>query len=254
MTEVISVISGKGGVGKTTVTSNLAGALTSRGRSVLVIDGNISGANLGIHLGMISPDKDINNVLEGNAMPQEAIAQHRIGFNVMPASLNYAGDRVHGFSSVVSSALGKYDYVLIDTAAGCDDEVSYALKASDSAILVTNPDLPSLSNAALVNRLARNLKTDVKGVVVNNVRGEYLEVSDKDISNFLGTDIIARIPHHSSVPKSLMFGRTVFEHSPGSPVTREIKDLSARITGDQQESTSPLMQAISRIPGIKDRL
>ncbi|MCK5452598.1 MAG: AAA family ATPase, partial [Candidatus Aenigmarchaeota archaeon] len=89
MTEIISVVSGKGGVGKTTLVSNLAVALTKLGGKVLVIDGNVSGANLGIHLGVPSVyPVSLNDVLHKDAFITQAIYRHASGFNIIPASLN----------------------------------------------------------------------------------------------------------------------------------------------------------------------
>ena len=77
MTEIISIISGKGGVGKTTLVSNLAVSLTKTNAKVLVIDGNVTGANLGIHLGVPSVyPVSLNDVLNKNAFITQAIYRH----------------------------------------------------------------------------------------------------------------------------------------------------------------------------------
>lgn len=251
MTEVISVVSGKGGVGKTTITANLANALTREQKTVLVIDANISCANLGIHLNMLNPEADINSVLSGKKEFHEALYSHPNGFHVMPAALNYTESSLKGFRDLITNVIGHFDFIFIDTAAGADNEVKDAIDVSDSVMIVTNPDLPSISNAALVKRLATNLGKPVKGIVINMVRNEHLELSDTEISEFLGGDIISKIPYHKDIKQSIVLGKSVLDYNPNSPPSRAILSLSRNLCGiEDTTSDSFLKTIISKIPGL----
>ena len=90
MTRILSVVSGKGGVGKTTLVSNISASLVKAGKNVLVIDGNVTGSNLHIHLGIEATDNMItlNDVLEDKAFITQAIYRHPLGFSIIPASLS----------------------------------------------------------------------------------------------------------------------------------------------------------------------
>ncbi|NOQ55711.1 MAG: P-loop NTPase [Nanohaloarchaea archaeon] len=250
MAEVISIISGKGGVGKTTLTANLADALSKKGKSTLVIDANISGANMGIHLNMLESGADLNSVLSGKDTYDKAIYAHPYGFHVMPSSINVAGPSMHGFSAVISNLVGHYDYILVDTAAGTDDEVKEAVKASDSVLIVTNPDIPAVSNAALVKRLTANLGKPIKGVVLNMARGEYLELTDKQVSEFMDADVISKIPFHKNVKQSTVFGKSVIDYSPRCPPSIAISSLAGRLCGEEPKNSNFLSSLASKIPGL----
>ena len=250
MTEVISVISGKGGVGKTTVTANLADGLTKKGKSVLVIDANISGANMGIHVNMLESQADLNSVLAGVDPLENAVYMHPQGFHFLPASINTAGPSMRGFSGIISNLVGHYDYILVDTAAGTDDEVKESIKASDSVLIVTNPDIPSVSNAALVKRLATNLGKPTKGIVMNMTRGEYLELTDKQVSEFMDSEVISKIPFHKNIKQSTVFGKSVLEYSPRCPPSVAISQLAGKICGDESEKSNFLSVLTSKIPAL----
>ncbi|MCK5234527.1 MAG: AAA family ATPase [Candidatus Aenigmarchaeota archaeon] len=250
MTEIISIVSGKGGVGKTTLTSNLADGLSKENKSVLVVDANISGANLGIHMNMLDPGIDLNSVLAGKSELTDAVYRHANGFHVLPAALNVAGENMRGFKSIISSLVGNYDFILIDTAAGADSEVKEAISASDSVLIVTNPDIPSVSNAALVKRLASNLGKPIKGIILNMSRGEYLELSDVEISKFLGENIISKIPYHKDVKQSIVLGKSVLDYNRNSPPSVEISSLSRKLCGVEDKKDNFFMALVSRIPGL----
>src|SRR4030042_6303031 len=125
MTRLIVITSGKGGVGKTTLTSNLAAALTDFGQKVTVIDGNLTTPNLGLHLGLHLPKKTLHDVLRGDTRLKDAIYPHTYGFDVIPASLginDLKGVDVTRLPEVTFSLLGRSDYVIIDSAAGLGKE------------------------------------------------------------------------------------------------------------------------------------
>ena len=126
MTQIISIISGKGGVGKTTFTANMGVALSKLGKSVLMIDGNVSGANLGIYVGVHDYNNTLNDVLEGKIDFYDAVSNVSWNkdssnyFHLMPASLMLDSANLSRLSELLSALVGHYDYILIDGAAGCD--------------------------------------------------------------------------------------------------------------------------------------
>ncbi len=232
MAEIISVVSGKGGVGKTTLVSNLAVALTKINRNVLVIDGNVSGANLGIHLGVPSVyPVSLNDVLHKNAFITQAIYRHASGFNIIPASLSALGANSQRLKHTLYDILGDYDIILIDASAGVNKEMRSALEASDSCIIITNPELPALSNALLAKKEAIKLNIPIKGIVINKSTEQKYEVKDKDIIDFIELPMLGKIKDHRKVKESIAIGKPILEHRPHNTSSHNIREIAHKISG-----------------------
>jgi MinD-like ATPase involved in chromosome partitioning or flagellar assembly len=134
---------------------------------------------------------------------------------------------------VLSDVVGKKDFVLIDSAAGIDNEVRAAIEASDKVIIVTNPEMPAVVDALRVKALAEKHKREIVGVVINKVRKEKFELTDREIEEILGLHVIGKIPHHKKVRESIAIKNPVFSYSPHSPVSSEIKKLSHILAGEE---------------------
>ena len=158
MTRVIGVFSGKGGVGKTTTTVNLGAALAyDFGKSVTVLDTNTTSSCLSLHLGMHYAPLTINNVLRNEVKHDDAIEKHGSGMNVIPASIRLQDSFVDlsNLPDIVKSASKDSDIVLLDTAPSIGEETLWSLKSCDEALIVTNPDLPSVVEALKMIKLAQ---------------------------------------------------------------------------------------------------
>ncbi|MFB6208739.1 MAG: cell division ATPase MinD [Candidatus Nanohaloarchaea archaeon] len=233
MTRVISVVSGKGGVGKTTVTANLGVALSEHGEDVLLIDGNFTGANMAQHFGLGFQEVSLNDVLEGEAYITQAVAKHPEGVSILPASvLEFSGNAENLKHSIVDF-LGEKDFVLIDAAAGTDEEVQSAIEASDEVLLVSHPELPALTNTLGAKKLAEELDRDVIGLVMNMVRDEKAEVEEEDIRDLVDEEIIGRIPDHKHVRESIALRKPVVSYRPESRAALAVKDVAHRLKGDE---------------------
>jgi len=233
MTRVVSVVSGKGGTGKTTVTANLGVSLKQRGNDVLVIDGNFSGANMAQHYGLGFQDVSLNDVLDGEAYITEAIAKHPLGVSVLPASILEFSSDPGNLKNLLVEFLGDKDYVLIDAGAGTGDEVQAAIEAGDEVLLVSEPELPSLTNCLGAKKLAEQMDREVLGLVLNSVRGEKAEVDDEDVRRLLETEIIGRVPDHKHVREGIALREPVVSYKPSSEASHAIKDVACRIEGEK---------------------
>ena len=235
MSEIISVISGKGGVGKTTVVSNLAVSLTQLGKNVLVIDANVSGANLGIHLGVpVAVPVSLNDVLRCGGFVSQAIYKHRLGFSVIPASLTEMKADSKKLRKLMFGLLGGYDFIIIDAGVGVNLEVESAIRASDKVLIVTNPELPALTNAAHAKRLAEKFKKDLIGIVVNKKNNDSYELTNNEIAGFLGTDIISVIPEHKRVRESIALGKPVVDHRPHNESSFAFNNLARKLSNHEE--------------------
>lgn len=238
MTRVISVVSGKGGVGKTTVTSNLAIALASQGEETLIIDGNLSGANVAQHFGLGFQEVSLNHVLDGQAYITQAVAKHPAGVSILPASILEFETGSDQLKHSLVEFLGDKDYVLIDAAAGINEEVEAAIEASDEVLLVSEPELPSLTNCLGAKKLAEELDREVIGVVLNNVREEKSEVTVEDAEELLNTKVIGEIPEHKDVRKAIALREPVRSLKPVSSVSKSIDDTAHKLKGNEPPERS----------------
>ena len=233
MTRVISVVSGKGGVGKTTMTSNLGVALSKHGEDVVIIDGNFSGANIAQHFGMGFQDVSLNDVLEGDAYITQAVAKHPEGVSVLPASILEFESETENLKHSLIDFLGDKDYVLIDAAAGVGDEVEAAVEASDEVLLVSKPELPSLTNTLGATELADHNDRDVIGLVLNEVSDENHEVEHEDIKELVGEDFIGRVPDHEHVREAIALRNPVVSYKPESRASHAIEDVAYKMRGEE---------------------
>lgn len=240
MTRVISVVSGKGGVGKTTVSVNLATALAQQDNEVLVIDGNLSGANVAQHFGTDFQDVTLNEVLEGEAYITQAVAKHPEGVSVLPASILDFGGDAENLKHAIVDFLGDKDFVFIDAAAGVNEETQAAIEAGDEVLLVSEPEVPSLTNALGAKKLAKSLDREVIGLVLNSVREEKTEVRPDKAEELIGESVIEVIPDHEHVREGIAAKEPVVTLRPNTLPAAKIKDLAHKIQGDEPpERTYP---------------
>jgi len=234
MTRLIVITSGKGGVGKTTLTSNLAAALTDFGQKVIVMDGNLTTPNLGMHLGLHLPKKTLHDVLKGDTRLKDAIYPYSYGFDVIPASLSLSDLNEIDPSrlpEITFSLLGRSDYVIIDSAAGLGREALSALSSADETIIITNPNLPAVTDALKMITLAKKSNINVLGVVVNRISGRDYEMTKEQIEDLLDTRVISEIPEDKNIPESISLKTPIIGYKPNSPASIEIKKLAAELSG-----------------------
>ncbi|MFQ3308350.1 MAG: septum site-determining protein MinD [Candidatus Nanohaloarchaea archaeon] len=231
MTRVISVVSGKGGVGKTTVTCNLGVKLSQMGHEVLIIDGNFSGANVSQHFGIGFQDVSLNQVLDGDAYITQAVAKHPAGVSVLPASILEFDASAENLKHSLVEFLGDKDFVFIDAAAGIGDEVESAIEASDEVLLVSEPELPSLTNCIGARKLAEQFDREILGLVLNGVRGEPSQVGITEAEQLVEVPVIGQIDDHEHVRESIALREPVTSVRPEAKVSRQIEDLAHRMQG-----------------------
>lgn len=233
MTRVISVVSGKGGVGKTTLTANLGTSLAQQGEDVLIIDGNFSGANMAQHFGMGFQEVSLNDVLDGEAYITQAVSKHPAGVSVLPASVLEFNTAAENLKHSIVEFLGDKDFVFIDAAAGTDDEVQAAVESSDEVLLVSEPELPSLTNCLGAKKLAEQLDREVLGLVLNSVRNEKSEVNLNDVKELVETDILGTVPDHKHVREGIALREPVVSYKPNSRASMAIEEVAYRLKGEE---------------------
>lgn len=235
MTRIIAVVSGKGGVGKTTFVANLGAALADMGRNVIVLDANLTTPNLGIHLGIPLFPITLHDVLKGRANIRDAIYDHESSLKVIPAGISLRdlrGVDSNNLPNALLDLLGAADIVILDAAAGLGREALAALEAADEMIVVTNPDLPAVTDALKSIKLAEQLGTKTLGVVVNRVQGKKHEMRREEILSMLDdVALLAEVPEDVNVQRAISARVPIIYHKPNSRASHEIKRAAAQLIG-----------------------
>ncbi len=234
MTRLLSVVSGKGGVGKTTISVNLAASMHDFGVNVVLMDANITTPNLGFHLGVPLHPKTLHDVLRGEASIHEAIYTHPTGLKIIPAGISISdlkSAQPEKLARAVLDLVGEYDLVIMDSAAGLGRESLACLEAADDALVVTNPNIPAVTDALKAIKLAEEFGTNVLGVVLNRVTGKRSELDPDDIESLLGYPIVSIIREDPLFHESLSAKTPLVYYAPRSRSSLEIKKLAAEIAG-----------------------
>ncbi len=186
-TRVLSITSGKGGVGKTAVVSNIAVALAKQGKKVLVIDADLGLANIDVVLGL-SPEYNLNHFFNGERTLEEVMVEGPYGLKILPAGSGVQqytrldGQLKMRLIDSLDALEEHFDVVLIDTEAGISDNVTYFNVAAQDILVVTTPEPTAITDAyALMKLLSTQYHQKRFLLAVNSVRGadEGLDVFEK---------------------------------------------------------------------------
>ncbi|MCX6819146.1 MAG: cell division ATPase MinD [Candidatus Aenigmarchaeota archaeon] len=248
MTRIITCLSGKGGVGKTTLVANLGVALAGMGMDVVVLDANLTTPNLGLHLGIPLSPTTLHDVLKGNAKLIEATYLHDSGLKIIPAGISLKdmkGIDSRELPNILLELLGSTDIVLIDAAAGLGREALAAIEAADELLLITNPELPAVTDALKAAKLAEQVGTKVSGLVVNRITKKPHEMTRSQIAGMLeGIDVLAEIPEDIAVQESIAKRTPVVSHKPRATSSQTIRRLAASLIGEEIKIERPWHQRL----------
>jgi flagellar biosynthesis protein FlhG len=163
--KILTVASGKGGVGKTTMSANLGVALASLGQRVVLVDGDLGLANLDVALGL-SPEITMQHVIEGIVPMEQALVQGPGGVRVMAGSsgassmLRLSRKRLDAFLCRLDELRDSADIVILDASAGADARVMSFLKVANEAVIVTTPDPSSIVDCYSTAKVLHRYKRD----------------------------------------------------------------------------------------------
>ncbi|MDP3986935.1 MAG: cell division ATPase MinD [Nanoarchaeota archaeon] len=251
MAKIIVIASGKGGVGKTTTAINLAVAMNYFGEDVLVIDGNLSTPNVGIHLNAPEVPINLNHILKGKAEPFEAVYEHESGIKIMPSSIS-----IKELKDTKTERLKKFknefkklsDNIIVDCAAGLSEEATHSIELADEIIIVTNPEMPAVTDALKAIKLAEQLKKPVRGIIVTRVRKDKIELTPETVKEMLESPILGMVPEENSVKESIRMKNPVVYSYPKSKAARAYKEIAAGILNvpyDSEKDREKLLRRIS---------
>lgn len=237
MGKSIGIISIKGGVGKTSTVAALGAAIASFNKKVLIIDGNFSAPNLGLHLGIVDPEITAHHVLRGKAKAEDAIYEYE-NMDIMPASLlDRQIKNPMKFRKKIAHLKDMYDVILIDSSPSLNNETLAAMMASDELLVIATPDYPTLSATLRATRIAKQRKTPIIGLILNKVYNKNFELSLEEIEESSGTPVLAVLPHDLAVLESLANTTPSTVYAEKSEVATEYTKLAAALVGEEYTDT-----------------
>jgi len=248
---ILAVTSGKGGVGKTFLSANLAAALARRGKRVLVLDADLGLANLDVVLNLF-PKVTLHDVFTGKNTLEEAILPAPGGFSVL-----LAGSGLVEYSrltpeireqlvQIIDVVAPRFDHIILDTGAGISDVVLYAVSMADEVLVIATPEPTSMTDAyAVIKVLATQQQRQQIRLVVNQVnragdgrviRGQLQLVSDRFVTPLLPPgsaaprlDLVGEIPLDPAVRESVKRRQLLLELMPGCAAAQGIEAIAARL-------------------------
>ncbi len=250
MKKIIVITSGKGGVGKTTTAINLGAAINYFGKDVLIIDGNLTTPNVGIHLNSPEVPINLNHVLLGKADAFEAVYEHESGMKIMPASLSIKElsklkpERIKDFKEDFKKIS---DYILIDSAAGLGSEALSLINMADELIIVTNPEMPAITDALKAIKIAEQFKRPILGVIVAKVRKNDIEMQPETVREMLEVPILGMVPEDLCIQRSLRLKDAVVHTHPKSNAARAYKEIAAKLLNVKYDSDKDREKLFRRI-------
>ncbi|MEI8359803.1 MAG: hypothetical protein RL342_2287 [Pseudomonadota bacterium] len=245
---VVAITSGKGGVGKTFVSANLAAALAKRGKRVLVLDADLGLANLDVVLNLY-PKITLHDVFVGKARIEEAIVQAPGGFSVLLAGsglVEYSRlspEVRQDFLRIMAGLTPNYDIVLLDTGAGISDVVLFAVSLASEVLVVATPEPTALTDAyAIIKVLAGQQKRQTIRLVVNQtarlgdgraITAQLQQVVDRFVPKQPGQPLrlvhMGDIPADPQVRQAIMRRQLLLQSMPGCPAALAIAQLAAKL-------------------------
>jgi flagellar biosynthesis protein FlhG len=239
--QVIAVTGGKGGVGKTTIAVNLAAALASRGKQVMLLDGDLGLANVDVFLGL-TPRLTLADVLAGNCTLEEVIIDAPQGFQVVPAASGIAqlaelDTMTHlGLVRAFGDLSSRLDVMVVDTAPGIAGSVLQFSQAAQQVLVVLCDEPASLTDAyALIKILSRDHGVKQFRVLVNQSRGRGLGQAlfqrfERVTTRFLNVDLdyVGEIPEDPFLRRAIREQRPVVTGYPSCPAAVALKTLALR--------------------------
>ena len=254
--KILAITSGKGGVGKTFVSANLAAALAKRGERVLVLDADLGLANLDVVLNLY-PKITLHDVFTGKATLEQAILPAPGGFSVLLAGSGLVEySRLtpqvrEQFIEIIAQVRPRFDRILLDTGAGISDVVLHAISLADDVLVIVTPEPTSMTDAyATIKVLATLQKRRHVRLIVNQVstggegrkiRNQLQLVVDRFVAPQLKAEgdgeplvleLLGEIPSDPAVREAVKKRSLLLATQPGSPAAQAVNATASKMVAE----------------------
>jgi len=234
MARVIAVASGKGGVGKTTIAANLGIALSLLDEDVVVLDLDISMGNLELILGLEDKPVTLQEVLSGKNTIHNAIYEGPGGVKIVPAGLSLYGlkdIKIERLEYALESLTENLDILLIDAPGGLERDALSAMHVCNELILVTTPEISSLSDTLKTKIVAEKLGIDILGVVINRKVKDKAFLSTEEIEVILNVPVLSIIPEDPNIKLAYNTSTSILVDNPNLKSSKLLMNLGKSVIG-----------------------
>jgi septum site-determining protein MinD len=257
MSRVITITSGKGGVGKTTSTANLGTALAMSGAKVAVVDADIGLRNLDVVMGLENRIVyDLVDVVEGRCRLRQALIKdkHFPDLCLLPAAQTRDKDAVTSddMIALTNQLRAEFDYVLVDSPAGIESGFRNAIAGADEVLIVTTPEVSAVRDADRIIGLVEAFEKGHPRLILNRIkarmvnRGEMMSI--EDVLQILAIELVGVVPDDEAIITATNRGEVAVLDR-GSRAGRSFGDIARRISGEDVP-----FAALDEQPGLMDRL
>ena len=244
--QVFMVFSPKGGVGKTTMAVNLSVALARTGADVCVVDLDLAFGDVAITMQLI-PEHTITEAAASEedmdfTLLQKLLTRHESGLTILAAPTHPEGRDLITASlarRVVQTLRRQFDYVVIDTPPGFDDQVLGAFDETDECIIVATLDVPTIKNTkvAIETLDLLNLVPGNRHLVLNRA-DEEVGLNQGNVEDILGIKVATALPSSPAVASATNHGQPIVLSKPDHAVSKAITSLALRLAGESANATS----------------
>jgi len=238
---IIVITSGKGGVGKTTTTANLAVALANEGYRVVAIDGDVGLRNLDVIMGLENRIVyTLVDVIEGTCRLNQAMIRDKRTENLymIPTAQSRTKDAVSAeqMLDICGQLRKEFDFVLIDSPAGIEAGFRNAAAGADEALVVTTPEVSAVRDADRIIGLLESMEKAPISLIINRIKPDMVKrgdmLSTEDVLDILAVDLIGVVPDDESVVTSSNKGEPL-TFSNSSRATKAFLNIAKRICGNE---------------------
>jgi septum site-determining protein MinD len=238
---IITVTSGKGGVGKTTTTANLAVALALRGQRVVAIDADIGLRNLDVVMGLENRIVyDLVDVVEGRCRLRQAMVRDKrlSGLYLLPAAQtrDKTAVRPEQMVEVCNILRPDFHFVIVDSPAGIEQGFRNAIAPADEALIVTTPEVSAVRDADRIIGLIEAAEIESTQLVINRLRPQMVQRDDMlsvdDVIEVLAIDLLGIVPEDEQVIISTNRGQPLALDG-RSPAGKGFHNIAARMLGEE---------------------
>ncbi len=260
---VMTVFGAKGGIGKTTIATNLATALVQKtNQSVVIVDLDTRFGDVAILM-----DIPVERSIADLAMPEEEITKeilqdclytHNTGVAILPAPIRPTDWRnVHAghIERVIQLLTQTYDYVILDTPGTFNDIVARALELATMVVLIATVDMASLKDTLLAIDMLRSWNFPQEKIkLVINATNEATNVQPQEVRRMLGREVFWSVPYDRNISTATQLGMPVVVAKPQSKAAESMVEMAYALSGVRQQQSAKQKEISHRGGGLFSRI